>query len=122
MSRHPHVFRSLSLAVRAARLTTLVVALCLCLPARVPAGVIYIDVNSYRLDGGPRISGPWEIAEKLAVAHDVAIIVMDSKATQTMIQGMLQLLETLKIPTLLTKEADYKALVDRGVIRPTTTP
>jgi hypothetical protein len=120
MSRHLHAFCASSRFVRIARLALLVAVLLA--PAMARAGVIWVDVDSYRLDGGKAVTGPWEIAERIAVAGDVAIIVMDEKSSQTTIQTMLQLLATLKVPTLLTKKNDYKALVERGVIKPTTTP
>ena len=44
---------------------------------------------------------------------------MDQKASSDRLQTLLQLLETLKVPTLFTKKADYKILLDRGVIQPT---
>ncbi len=96
-------------------------ALILC-AAPALAGVIRVDVNSYRLDGGKPVPGPWEIAEKLATADDVAIVVMEPQATPFMVQSMLQLLETLKVPTVLTKSADYKAFVDRGLLTSAPAP
>ncbi|MFU2208104.1 hypothetical protein [Solidesulfovibrio sp. C21] len=86
------------------------------------AGVITVKDNTYSLDGGRPVTGAWEVAEKIAVGKDVAIVVMEEKANPTTIQIMLQLLESLHVPTLLTKRADYKPLVDRGVIKPTQTP
>ncbi|MGE4538625.1 MAG: hypothetical protein AB7D37_16260 [Desulfovibrio sp.] len=102
-------------------LLALLAALALC-AATAMAGVITIRGNTYSLDGGRPVTGAWEVAEKIAVSKDVAIVVMEKKADPTTIQIMLQLLESLHVPTLLTKRADYKPLVDRGVIKPTQTP
>jgi len=116
MSRHPHALCAPAAKVAIALLA---VACLFSTPAIAPAGVISVDVDAYRLDGGQPVTGPWEIAEKLAVAKDVAIVVMDQKASSDRLQTLLQLLETLKVPTLFTKKADYKILLDRGVIQPT---
>ncbi|WP_075356208.1 hypothetical protein, partial [Desulfovibrio sp. DV] len=96
--------------------------LCVCLllaalafPARAPAAVIQVDVDSYRVNGGPPVTAAWEIAERLAVAKDVAIVVMDKKATKATVQSLMQILETLNVPTLFTKKGDYELLVKRGV-------
>ncbi len=92
----------------------------LCPSAR--AGVVRIKGNTYSLDGGRPVTGAWEVAEKIAVANDVAVVVLDSQASPVTIQTLLQLLENLHVPTLFTKQADYKALLARGVIKPTRTP
>ena len=47
---------------------------------------------------------------------------MEPTTTASAVQDLLQLLENLKVPTVLLKRADYKALVERGVLKPTTTP
>ena len=86
------------------------------------AGVIWIGPTTYRLDNGPAMTGMWEIAEKLAYTKDAAVVVVEPKAPSSLVQPMLQLLESLKVPTALIRQADYKALLDRGVLHPTTTP
>ncbi|KHK00521.1 hypothetical protein [Desulfovibrio sp. TomC] len=103
--------------------------LCVCLllaslavPARVPAAVIQVDVDSYRLNGGPPVTAAWEIAERLSVAKDVAIVVMDQKATKATVQTLMKNLETLNVPTLFTKKGDYEILLKRGVIKPAPAP
>ena len=116
MSRHTRFPKASSLAVRVAGPALL--AALLSLPCPAPAGVIRVDVGTYRLDDGPAVEGAWEIAEKLAVSKEAAIVVMEKSSTMTMVQNMLQLLETLKVPTVFTKRADYDVLVDRGVLRP----
>lgn len=103
-------------------LPALLAVVVLLAPQPLPAGVILIGPDSYRLDDGPPVAGAWEIAEKLAYAKDVAIVVMEPKAGGDQVQTMVQLLETLKVPTIMTKQADYKILLDRGVLRPTRTP
>ncbi len=118
MSRYPRRFACLSLPVLAGLL--LAILLTLPLPAR--AGVIAVERSTYRLDGGKPVTGMWEIAERIAYAKDVAIVVMEPTTTATAVQDLLQLLEDLKVPTVLLKRADYKALVERGVLKPTTTP
>ena len=90
-------------------------------PAIARAGVIAITGETYSLDGGPPVSGSWELAEKIAVAGDVAIVVADKNVKPDTLQTLLQLLYSLKVPTLLAKKADYKILVDRGVVKPTKT-
>ena len=103
--------------------------LCVCLllailavPESVPAAVIQVDVNSYRVDDGPPVTAAWDIAERLAVAKDVAIVVMDKKATKATVQTLMQILETLNVPTLFTKKGDYEILLKRGVIKPAAAP
>jgi hypothetical protein len=120
MSRRPRRFPAGTLLGRVAVLAMLAAPLLLAKPA--PAGVIEIGPQTYRLDGGKPVTGMWEIAERLAYAKDTAIVVVDPKASANQVQPLLQLLETLKVPTVLTKKADYKILLDRGVLRPTTTP
>lgn len=110
MSRYHPIFRAL-----------LVACTVLC-ATEAKAGVISVSGNSYRLDGGPTVTGAWEIAEKIMVARDVAIVVMEAKTKPETVENLLSLLENLKVPTLLTKRSDYKALVKRGVIHPTRTP
>jgi hypothetical protein len=90
--------------------------------APVLAGVVEIGPETYRLDNGKPVTGMWEIAEKLAYAKDAAIVVVDPKAPVSLVQPLLKLLETLKVPTALVKKADYKILLERGVLHPTTTP
>lgn len=96
------------------------VFLCLAGPAR--AGVVWIGPTTYRLDKGPAVTGMWEIAEKLAYTKDVAVVVVDPKAPASQVQPLLQLLESLKVPTVLTRKNDYNLLLERGVLRPTVTP
>lgn len=100
----------------------LLAALALWWPATALAGVIDVEGDAYRLDGGKAVTGAWEVAERIAVTGDAAIVVMGKNAKPSAVQNMLQLLESLHVPTLLTKKADYKALVDRGVVKPTRTP
>jgi hypothetical protein len=94
----------------------------LLLPATVPAAVIQVDVDTYRVNGGPPVTAAWEIAERLSVAKDVAIVVMDKKATKATVQSLMQILETLNVPTLFTKKGDYEILLKRGVIKPAPAP
>ncbi|EHJ46318.1 hypothetical protein DFW101_0301 [Solidesulfovibrio carbinoliphilus subsp. oakridgensis] len=94
----------------------------LALRATALAGVIDVEGDAYRLDGGRPVTGAWEVAEKIAVAKDAAIVVMGKNAKPSAVQNILQLLENLHVPTLLTKKADYKPLVERGVLKPTRTP
>ncbi|MHC1787906.1 hypothetical protein [Solidesulfovibrio sp.] len=91
-------------------------------PPEAPAAVIQVDVNTYRVNGGPPVTAAWEIAERLAVAKDVAIVVMDKKATKGTVQTLMQILETLNVPTLFTKKGDYEILLKRGVIKPAAAP
>lgn len=119
MSRH---LRRLCGRSGPGRIIWAVLALALLLPGTALAGVIDVDGDTYSLDGGKPVEGAWEIAEKIAVAKDVAIIVMGKNAKPTIVQTMLQLLESLHVPTLLIKKADFKALVERGVIKPTRAP
>lgn len=100
----------------------MLVAAALCLAGPAWAGVVRIGPSAYRLDNGPAVTGMWEIAEKIAYAKDVAVVVVDPKAPASQVQPLLQLLESLKVPTVLTRQADYPELVKRGVLRPTTTP
>jgi hypothetical protein len=116
MSRYPRRFPARFL------LGPAVLYLLLALPAASPAGVVTIRGATYSLDGGKPVTGAWELAEKIAVAKDAAILVMEPQADPTAIQIMLQLLESLHVPTLLTKQADFKPLVERGVLHPTKTP
>jgi hypothetical protein len=77
MSRYPRRFACLSLPVLAGLL--LAILLTLPLPAR--AGVIAVERSTYRLDGGKPVTGMWEIAERIAYAKDVAIVVMEPTTT-----------------------------------------
>lgn len=86
------------------------------------AGVVVVENDAYSLDGGRPVVGAWEVAEKIAVAHDTAVVVLGSNVKPATIQTMIQLLESLHVPTLLTKKADYKALLERGVVKPSRTP
>lgn len=104
-------------------------SLCACLllavllaPVPSPAAVIQVDVDTYRVNGGPSVTAAWEIAERLAVTKDVAIVVMDKKATKGTVQTLMQILETLNVPTLFTKKGDYEILLKRGVIKPAAAP
>jgi hypothetical protein len=103
------------------------VALCLFLAPVLDIGpaaaaVIQVGVDSYRVNGAPPTTAAWEVAERLAVAKDVAIVVMDPKATKATVQTLMQNLETLKVPTLFTKKVDYEVLVKRGIVKPNTAP
>ncbi|WP_428559990.1 MAG: hypothetical protein ACP59X_15515 [Solidesulfovibrio sp. DCME] len=86
------------------------------------AGVVVIENDAYSLDGGRPMTGAWEVAEKIAVARDTAVVVLGKNSKPATVQTLLQLLENLHVPTLFTKKADYKALLDRGVIKPSRTP
>ena len=122
MSRHSRPCSASSFPCRAAA-KALAAAFCaLALQSTALAGVIDVEGDAYRLDGGRPVTGAWEVAEKIAVARDAAVVVMGKNAKPSAVQNMLQLLENLHVPTLLTKKADYKPLVDRGVLRPTRTP
>jgi len=87
-------------------------------PAAAPAAVIQVEVDAYRVNGGPPVAAAWDIAERLAVAKDVAIVVMDKKATKGTVQTLMQILESLNVPTLFTKKGDYEILLKRGFIQP----
>lgn len=100
----------------------LLLAAALLTPAPTPAAVIRVDVDTYRVNGGPPVTAAWDVAERIAVAKDVAIVVMDQKATKATVQTLMQLLETLNVPTLFTKKGDYDILVKRGVIKPSAAP
>ena len=89
-------------------------------PAR--AAVIEVGVDAYKVNGGPAETAAWDVAERLAMAKDVAIVVMNPKANKGTVQVLMQNLETLKIPTLFTKKADYDVLLKRGFIRPAPAP
>ena len=91
-------------------------------PAAAPAAVIQVDVDTYRVNGGPPVSAAWDIAERLSITKDVAIVVMDKKATKATVQTLMQILETLNVPTLFTKKGDYEILLKRGVIKPAAAP
>lgn len=93
---------------------------CLAGPAR--AAVIEVGVDSYKVNGGPPETAAWDLAERLAMAKDVAIVVMNPKANKGTVQILMQNLETLKIPTLFTKKADYDAFLKRGFIKPSPAP
>ena len=89
-------------------------------PAR--AAVIEVGVDAYKVNGGAPETAAWDVAERLAVAKDVAIVVMNPKANKGTVQVLMQNLETLKIPTLFTKKADYDVLLKRGFIKPNPAP
>ena len=91
-------------------------------PVALPAGVIRIEGNTYRLNNEQPVIGMWDIAEKLAYTKDVAIVVAAPDAAPTEVQSLLELLGTLKVPTLLTKKADYDQFVKRGILRPAAAP
>ena len=116
MSRHLHTF-SMSCIILAG-----LAACLLTVPDTAPAGVISIRGDTYSLDGGPAVTGAWEIAEKVMLARDAAIVIMEPKTKPEVVQNMLSLLENLKVPTLLTKRADFKELVKRGILKPGRTP
>jgi len=92
------------------------------LPGSARAAVIEVGVDTYRINGGPAETAAWDVAERLAVAKDVAIVVTNPKANKGTVQVLMQNLETLKIPTLFTKKADYDVLLKRGFIRPNPAP
>lgn len=120
MSRHPHRFSVRGSVGRAAFLISL--AGLLLFPAVLQAGVIRIEGNTYRLNNERPVLGIWDIGEKLAYTKDVAIVVAAPDAAPRAVQSLLELLGTLKVPTVLTKKADYDQLVKRGVLRPSTAP
>ena len=93
---------------------------CLAGPAR--AAVIEVGVDSYKVNGGAPETAAWDVAERLAMAKDVAIVVMNPKANKGTVQILMQNLETLKIPTLFTKKNDYDVLLKRGFIKPNPAP
>ena len=93
---------------------------CLAGPAR--AAVIEVGVDAYKVNGGAPETAAWDVAERLAMAKDVAIVVMNPKANKGTVQILMQNLETLKIPTVFTKKADYDVLLKRGFIRPAPAP
>ena len=109
----------MSRIARLAALAALALAFC---AAQARAGVVTIENDAYSLDGGRPVTGAWEIAEKIAVAKDAAVVVLGKNSRPATVQTLLQLLENLHVPTLFTKKADYKALCDRGVLNPTRTP
>lgn len=94
----------------------------LLLPAVSPAAVIRVEGTAYRVNGGPPVTAAWDIAERLAVSKDTAIVVMDKNAAKTSLHTLMQILESLNVPTLFTKNEDYDILVQRGVIKPQTAP
>lgn len=101
------------------RLAALLAAAALfCLSAAAPAQatVIRVTENLYRLDDGRTFKGPWDVAQELIAAREPAIVVMEAKAKQDLVQLLLQTLETLNVPTLFTKAKDFKELTARGVI------
>lgn len=99
-----------------------VTALVLLAPGPAPAGVIVVSGDTYRLDDGKPVTGAWEIAEKLAYDKDAAIVVTEPQSAPAAVQTMLQLLQTLKVPTVLTRKADFEILLKRGVLRPHANP
>ena len=109
----------MSRIARLAALAALALAFC---AAQAWAGVIVIENDAYSLDGGRPVTGAWEVAEKIAVAKDADVVVLGKNTRTATVQTLLQLLESLHVPTLFTKKADYKALRDRGVLNPTRTP
>ncbi|QLA15319.1 hypothetical protein [Desulfolutivibrio sulfoxidireducens] len=106
---------------RCARLPPLglIAALLLCLAAS-PAhsGVIFVGQTQYRLENGRTFLGPWDVVEETIMAKEVAIVVMEERSDQRMVQTLLQTLESMNVPTLFTKIRDYKILKERGVIVP----
>ena len=120
VSSRPARFPAGNIRVRALAALLLAVLVGLAGPAR--AGVVWIGPTHYRLDNGPAVTGMWEIAEKLAYAKDAAVVVVDPKAPASLVQPLLRLLEALKVPTVLTRKADYQELVKRGLLRPAPTP
>ena len=93
-----------------------------CLAGSAWAAVIEVGVDAYKVNGGAPETAAWDVAERLAMAKDVAIVVMNPKANKGTVQVLMQNLETLKIPTLFTKKADYDVLLKRGFIKPTPAP
>ncbi len=98
----------------------LVAALLLgCLAANPARGwVISVGQTQYRMEDGRKFLGPWDVAEETIMAKEVAIVVMEDRADQRMVQTLLQTLESLEVPTLFTKARDFKVLKERGVIVP----
>ena len=109
-------------AVLGRGLVAAVLAAWLLAPGPALAGVVEIGPQTYRLDGGQPVTGMWEIAEKLSYAKDTAVVVVDPKAPVSLVQPLLKLLESLKVPTALVKKTDYKILIERGVLHPGPTP
>lgn len=93
-----------------------------CSPGPAQAAVIEVGVDAYKVNGGPAETAAWDVAERLAMAKDVAIVVMNPKANKGTVHILMQNLETLKIPTLFTKKADYDVLLKRGFIKPHPAP
>jgi hypothetical protein len=62
-------------------------------PAR--AGVIYVGETHYRLEDGRKFLGPWDVTEETIMAKEAAVVVMEERADQRMVQLLLQ---TLRIP------------------------
>lgn len=94
----------------------------LLLPAVAPAAVVRVEGTAYRVNGGPPVTAAWDIAERLAVSKDTAIVVMDKKAAKASLHTLMQILEALNVPTLFTKSEDYDILVKRGVLKPSAAP
>jgi len=118
MSRTPHHFG----AALSGPVGALILVCVLMAPAASGAGVIVVKGDTYSLDGGSPVTGMWEIAEKVAYAKDAAIIVLAPDAGASSVQALLRLLESLKVPTILTKKQDYNYLVAHGILHPSKTP
>ena len=73
MSRSKRRKAGMSRIARLAALAALALVFC---AAQARAGVIVIENDAYSLDGGRPVTGAWEIAEKLAVAKDAAVVVL----------------------------------------------
>ncbi|MFZ5812761.1 MAG: hypothetical protein ACOY4F_12005 [Thermodesulfobacteriota bacterium] len=102
----------------------LVAAVVFCCLAATPAraGVIYVGETHYRMEDGRKFLGPWDVTQETIMAKEAAVVVMEERADQRMVQLLLQTLESLNVPTLFTKIKDFKALKERGVIVPHPKP
>ena len=73
-------------------------------------------------DGIPRLVGFARLVPDLLPDSPVLYVGIPLAEAYAKAQSMLQLLGTLKVPTVLTQKADYELLRKRGVLRPTTAP
>lgn len=87
-------------------------------PPAARAEVVYVGLGGYRLENGRRHIGPWEVAETISLNKDVAIVVMEDKADQRLVEDLIKALETINVPVLFTKLKDYKAFQSRGLLTP----
>ncbi len=98
----------------------IVAAVVFCFLAATPAraGVIYVGETHYRMEDGRKFLGPWDVTQETIMAKETAVVVMEERADQRLVQLLLQTLESLNVPTLFTKIKDFKVLKERGVIVP----